>query len=67
MVRTEGAAPRWEVTVAHADGRMWRVIVAQGASLPPRPESCGSALGSPARMDVVAVRQLEATAVAVAC
>jgi Uncharacterized protein conserved in bacteria containing thioredoxin-like domain len=67
VVRTEGAAPRWEVTVAHADGRMWRVIVAQGASLPPRPESCGSALGSPARMDVVAVRQLEATAVAVAC
>ncbi|MER5468442.1 sucrase ferredoxin [Streptomyces sp. NPDC002935] len=67
VVRTDGAAPRWEVTVAHADGRLWRVIVAQGASLPPRPESCGSALGSPARMDVVAVRQLEQTAVPVAC
>ncbi|MFD5080078.1 sucrase ferredoxin [Streptomyces sp. NPDC058371] len=55
---TDGTAPRWEVTVAHTDGRLWRVIVAQGASLPPRQESCGSALGSPARMDVVAVREL---------
>ncbi|MER5757189.1 sucrase ferredoxin [Streptomyces sp. NPDC002088] len=61
VVRTDGAAPRWEVTVAHADGRHWRVIVAQGASLPPRPESCGtSVLGAPARMDVVAVRELAA-------
>ncbi|MFE9023629.1 sucrase ferredoxin [Streptomyces sp. NPDC007808] len=59
VVRTDGAAPRWDVTVAHVDGRHWRVVVAQGASLPPRPESCGvSVLGSPARMDVVAVREL---------
>ncbi len=59
VARTDGAAPRWEVTVAHSDGRHWRVIVAQGASLPPRPESCGAAvLGAPARMDVVAVREL---------
>ncbi len=64
VVRTEGAAPRWEVTVAHADGRRWRVEVAQGASLPPRPESCGSVLGSPARMDVVAVRELTTAALA---
>lgn len=61
VVRTDGAAPRWEVTVAHVDGRLWRVAVAQGASVPPRPESCGSVLGSPARMDVVAVRELRAT------
>lgn len=67
VVRTDGTAPRWEVTVAHADGRLWRVVVAQGTSLPPRPESCGSPLGSPARMDVVAVRQLASTAVAVPC
>ncbi|MDQ1049148.1 sucrase ferredoxin [Streptomyces sp. V4I2] len=61
VVRTEGAAPRWEVTVAHADGRRWRVVVAQSASLPARAESCGaSVLGSPARMDVVAVRELTA-------
>ncbi|MEV7784523.1 sucrase ferredoxin [Streptomyces sp. NPDC088106] len=58
VVTTEGAAPRWVVTVAHADGRRWRVEVAQGASLPPRPESCGSVLGSPARMDVVGIREL---------
>ncbi|MGW5652878.1 sucrase ferredoxin [Streptomyces humi] len=59
VVRTDGAAPRWQVTVDHADGRRWRVEVAQGASLPPRPESCGvSVLGSPARMDVVSLREL---------
>jgi hypothetical protein len=61
VVRTDGSAPRWEVTVAHTDGRRWSVTVTQGASLPPRPESCGSALGSPARMDVVAVRELAST------
>ncbi|AJP04197.1 sucrase ferredoxin [Streptomyces cyaneogriseus subsp. noncyanogenus] len=66
VVRTDGAAPRWKVTVAHADGRRWRVVVAQGASLPPRPESCGtSVLGSPARMEVLTVRELSmATALA---
>ncbi|MEU6070252.1 MULTISPECIES: sucrase ferredoxin [Streptomyces] len=63
--RTDGGAPRWEVTVAHVDGRRWRVTVAQGASLPPRPESCGaSVLGTPARMDVVAVHELTTTALA---
>ncbi|MEU3411835.1 MULTISPECIES: sucrase ferredoxin [unclassified Streptomyces] len=65
VVRTDGAAPRWQVTVAHADGRRWRVAVAQGAALPPRPESCGAAvLGTPARMDVVEVRELRPTALA---
>ncbi|MFG2322036.1 sucrase ferredoxin [Streptomyces sp. NPDC048568] len=63
VVRTDGAAPRWEVTLAHADGRHWRVTVAQGASSPPRPESCGaSVLGSPARMEATAVRALTVTA-----
>ncbi|MEU4033694.1 sucrase ferredoxin [Streptomyces collinus] len=65
VVRTEDRAHRWEVTVAHTDGRRWRVTVAQGASLPPRQESCGAAvLGTPARMDVVAVRELRTTAMA---
>ncbi|MFD5492209.1 sucrase ferredoxin [Streptomyces sp. NPDC001812] len=65
VVRTDGAAPRWQVLVAHADGRRWRVEVAQGASLPPRAESCGtSVLGSPARMDVVAVREVTVRALA---
>ncbi|GGX70741.1 sucrase ferredoxin [Streptomyces minutiscleroticus] len=58
VVHTDGRAPGWEVTVAHADGRAWRVAVAQGASLPPRPESCGSVLGTPGRMEVLAVREL---------
>lgn len=48
----------WDVTVDHVDGRRWTVTVARRASLPPRPESCGAALGSPARMDVVAVREV---------
>ncbi|MGW7300506.1 sucrase ferredoxin [Streptomyces sp. NPDC054829] len=62
VIRTEGAAPRWTVTVAHTDGRLWHVVVAQGEALPPRAESCGtSVLGSPARMDVVAVRELATT------
>ncbi|CAK7280389.1 sucrase ferredoxin [Streptomyces misionensis] len=65
VVRTDGAAPRWEVTVVHADGRRWRVTVARGASLPPRQESCGAAvLGTPARMNVVAVREVRPTALA---
>ncbi|WP_371599709.1 sucrase ferredoxin [Streptomyces sp. NBC_00564] len=67
VVRTDGEAPRWEVTVAHTDGRVWRVVVAQGTSLPPRPESCGSALGSPARMDVVAVRELSPAPLPLPC
>ncbi len=63
VVRMDGEAPRWEVTVSHTDGRVWRVTVAQGASLPPRPEGCGSPLGSPDRMDVPAVREILRTAV----
>ncbi|MEU6576334.1 sucrase ferredoxin [Streptomyces sp. NPDC046805] len=63
VVRTDGCAPRWEVTVAHVDGRRWRVTVGQGAALPPRPESCGaSVLGTPARMDVVSVHEVTAAA-----
>ncbi|MEV7142885.1 sucrase ferredoxin [Streptomyces tauricus] len=61
VVRIEGEAPHWEVTISHTDGRRWLVAVAQGASAPPRAQSCGSALGSPARMDVTAVRELMRT------
>lgn len=63
VLRTEGAAPHWDVTVAHTDGRRWTVAVSQGAAQPPRPESCGSALGSPARMDVLTVRELSPAAI----
>ncbi len=63
VVRSESSAavdgaPQWQLTIAHTDGRAWTVTVAQGAAQPPRPETCGGALGSPARMDVVAVREL---------
>lgn len=58
VVQTDGTAPRWDVTVAHTDGRHWRVTIVQGASLPPRPESCGAAMATPARMDVVAVERI---------
>ncbi|MCC9309237.1 sucrase ferredoxin [Kitasatospora sp. RB6PN24] len=42
----------WRVVVTHQDGRAWSVEVVQGRSEPPRPESCGKAPGTPARMDV---------------
>ncbi|MGW2030252.1 sucrase ferredoxin [Streptomyces sp. NPDC001811] len=65
VVRTDGTDSGWDVTVRHADGRRWRVTVARGTALPPRPESCGAAvLGTPARMDVVEVRELRPTALA---
>ncbi|NJQ01965.1 sucrase ferredoxin [Streptomyces zingiberis] len=50
--------PGWSVTVAHTDGRAWQVRVERGTALPPRPESCGKAPGTPVRMDVTAVREL---------
>ena len=53
--RTERTTGGWTVRVGHTDGRAWRVAVAQTASQPPRPESCGAALGTPARMDVTGV------------
>ncbi len=47
---------RWTVTVRHTDGRTWDVEVAQTASEPARPESCGKPVGTPARMDVLSIR-----------
>jgi hypothetical protein len=54
--RTDPGPGGWTVRVTHTDGRAWQVAVAQHASLPPRPESCGAALGTPARMEVTAVQ-----------
>lgn len=54
--RSEERGPdTWTVGVAHSDGRTWSVQVVRNASTPPRPESCGAALGTPARMDVTDV------------
>ncbi|WP_225847364.1 sucrase ferredoxin [Streptomyces sp. HPF1205] len=54
--RTAEESPdRWSVDVAHDDGRAWRVTVVRRPCLPPRPESCGAALGTPARLEVIAL------------
>jgi hypothetical protein len=46
--------------VLHTDGRAWDVDVVAAVSHPPRPESCGAALGTPARMDVTGIRAVVA-------
>jgi hypothetical protein len=58
VVERTDAAPDgtgWTVRVAHADGRAWEVAVARALSEPPRPESCGAALGTPVRMEVTGI------------
>lgn len=52
---TDEAPGGWIVRVAHADGRAWRVAVARSVAQPPRPESCGAPLGTPARAAVTSV------------
>ncbi|MFD7665324.1 sucrase ferredoxin [Streptomyces sp. NPDC059788] len=54
----DAPAPTWAVTVAHRDGRSWRVTVEQRADGTPTPVSCGSPLGRPARMAVLSVLPL---------
>jgi hypothetical protein len=51
----------WTVGVTHADGRAWMVTVEQRQPEPPRPESCGAALGTPAQMAVSSVRRSSST------
>jgi hypothetical protein len=38
------------------DGRVWDVEVTQVAAEPPRPESCGAALGAPLRMEISGIQ-----------
>lgn len=40
----------WTVRVDHSDGRAWDVAVTRTSAQPPRPESCGGALGTPAAL-----------------
>jgi len=49
----------WTMEVTHTDGRVWTVTIEQQLSGPPRPESCGTVLGTPARMVVSSVREAE--------
>ncbi|KUL52318.1 sucrase ferredoxin [Streptomyces sp. NRRL F-4489] len=53
-----GTAPTWSITVAHTDGRAWRVIVDQRSDGAPAPASCGAPLGPPTRMAVTSVTPL---------
>lgn len=57
VVSAEAPEPgRWSVTVAHADGRRWRVrVAAVPDDAPQAPASCGAALGLPDRMNVESV------------
>ncbi|MEU9121684.1 sucrase ferredoxin [Streptomyces sp. NPDC048506] len=48
-------SPTWAVTVAHVDGRSWRVTVEQRADGAAAPASCGAPLGPPTRMAVTSV------------
>ena len=41
----------WSVAVDHRDGRGWTVEVTAGVSLPPRSQSCGAELVTPARYE----------------
>ncbi|WP_327154438.1 sucrase ferredoxin [Streptomyces tubercidicus] len=50
-----GASSAWIVTVAHSDGRTWRVTVEQRADGAAAPASCGAPLGPPARMAIVSI------------
>jgi hypothetical protein len=58
-VETSGtAAGGWRALVTHADGRRWRVRVAEGATEPPAPASCGAAPLAQSRMDVTDVTEI---------
>ncbi|MGG2459168.1 sucrase ferredoxin [Streptomyces sp. RGM 3693] len=52
------AVRSWAITVAHADGRAWRVVIDQRADGAPAPASCGAPLGPPTRMAVASITTL---------
>ncbi|MFP8959414.1 sucrase ferredoxin [Streptomyces nanhaiensis] len=55
---TTGAAPRWSVTVAHTDGRSWRVTVTENTDVPPVAASCGAVPAVQPRVTAVDVAPL---------
>lgn len=58
-----GSPPaRWDVTVGHADGRRWRVAVAEDADAPAVPASCGAEPRPQPRLTVADVRALASAA-----
>jgi len=52
----------WAVTVSHRDGRSWAVRIAADVSEPPRSQSCGAELVTPARYDVRTITQTSVAA-----
>ncbi|MBZ4017549.1 sucrase ferredoxin [Streptomyces purpurogeneiscleroticus] len=54
----EGTPPSWALTLAHADGRAWRVTVEQCAGDTPAPASCGASAIPPALMSVTDITAL---------
>ncbi|QMU78715.1 sucrase ferredoxin [Streptacidiphilus sp. PB12-B1b] len=52
----EAVPDGWTVTVAHRDGRVWTVEVQAGVSEPPRSQSCGAELVTPARYEIRTIR-----------
>lgn len=58
VVGTGGAAPVWSVTVAHRDGRAWRVTVTENSDVPPLPASCGAGPAPQPRVTATAVTRL---------
>ncbi|MDJ1130864.1 sucrase ferredoxin [Streptomyces iconiensis] len=57
-VSAEPGVPHWAVTVAHADGRHWRVRVVERTDGPPVPASCGGIPAGPARMEIAGIDEV---------
>lgn len=58
LVATDASGDASAITVAHADGRSWRVNVVATVDAPPLAASCGAALTRQPRMEITAVTQL---------
>lgn len=61
---TAGSVRSWAITVAHTDGRAWRVVIDQRTDGAPAPASCGAPLGPPTRMAVASITALPGRAAA---
>ncbi|WP_369199377.1 sucrase ferredoxin [Streptomyces sp. PU-14G] len=57
-VRPDPDGQRRIVTVAHADGRRWRVVLRERAQGPAVPASCGAEPADPVRLDVEALEEM---------
>ncbi|WP_049563845.1 sucrase ferredoxin [Streptomyces sp. SBT349] len=58
---TAGTTPAWTVTVAHRDGRRWRVAVTEETTGERAPASCDAAPGPVSRMNAASVERIAGT------